>query len=126
MKKILIVDDEENIRLLYKEEFEDEGYQVTLAATADEAWGKIHEEHPDIVSLDIKMPGTDGITFMRRLKKEHDDIPVILCSAYDRYKQDFRVWACDGYVVKSADLTELKNTVKQSLHNKPVDAPLCN
>lgn len=126
MKKILIVDDEENIRLLYKEEFEDEGYQVALAASADEAWEKIHEEHPDIVSLDIKMPGTDGITFMRRLKKEHDHIPVILCSAYDQYKQDFRVWACDGYVVKSADLTELKNTVKQSLHNNPVDTPLSN
>ncbi len=126
MKKILIVDDEENIRLLYKEEFEDEGYQVALAATADEAWEKIHEEHPDIVSLDIKMPGTDGIEFMQRLKKEHDDIPVILCSAYGHYKQDFRVWACDGYVVKSADLTELKNTVKQSLHNKPVDAHLSN
>ena len=126
MRKILIVDDEENIRLLYKEEFEDEGYQVVLASTADEAWKKIHEEHPDIVSIDIKMPGTDGITFMQRLKKEHVDISVILCSAYDRYVQDFRVWACEGYVVKSANLTELKKTVKQALHHKPVNVTLCN
>jgi len=111
MKKILVVDDEENIRLLYKEELEDHGYQVTVAATADEAMKKILEDKPDIITLDIKMPGMDGIEFMRKLKEERKDIPVILCSAYGRFKQDFRVWASDAYVVKFADLSELKQTL---------------
>lgn len=115
MKKVLVVDDEENIRLLYKEELEDEGYQVTVAGTADEAMEKIEQNKPDIITLDIKMPGMDGIEFMRKLKEEKSDIPVILCSAYGRFKQDFRVWASDAYVVKSADLRELKLTIKEIL-----------
>lgn len=113
--KILVVDDEENIRFLYKEELEDEGYTVSLAANAEEAMKKILEEQPDLITLDIKMPGMDGIEFLRKLKEENRSIPVILCSAYGSYKQDFRVWASDAYVVKSADLRELKQTIKEIL-----------
>jgi CheY-like chemotaxis protein len=113
--KILVVDDEENIRFLYKEELEDEGYKVTLAANAEEALKKINEQQPDLITLDIKMPGMDGIEFLRKLKDENRNIPVILCSAYGSYKQDFRVWASDAYVVKSADLRELKQTIKEIL-----------
>ena len=58
--RFLVVDDEENIRLLYKEEFQDEGYDVTVAASAEEAMEKIRQNKPDIITLDIKMPGTDG------------------------------------------------------------------
>ena len=112
MRKILVVDDEENIRLLYKEELEDDGYQVCLASSAEDAMKKVDEEKPDIITLDIKMPGMDGIEFLRILKEEKKDIPVILCSAYGKYKQDFRVCASNAYVVKSADLTELKLTIK--------------
>ncbi len=112
MRKILVVDDEENIRLLYKEELEDDGYQVYLASSAEDAMKKVDEEKPDIITLDIKLPGMDGIEFLRILKEEKKNIPVILCSAYGKYKQDFRVWASNAYVVKSADLTELKLTIK--------------
>ena len=112
MRKSLVVDDEENIRLLNKEELEDDGYQVCLASSAEDAMKKIDEEKPDIITLDIKMPGMDGIEFLRILKEEKKNIPVILCSAYGKYKQDFRVWASNAYVVKSADLTELKLTIK--------------
>lgn len=115
MKKILVVDDEQNIRFLYKEELEDCGYQVAVAATAEEAMEKIQQDKPDLITLDIKMPGMDGIEFMKKLKEEKSNIPVILCSAYGRYKQDFRVWASDAYVVKSADLQELKSTIKDIL-----------
>ena len=121
MNKLLVVDDERNIRFLYKEEFQDEGYEVTVAASAEEAMEKIRQIKPDIITLDIKMPGMDGIEFMRKLKEEKSDIPVILCSAYGRYKQDFRVWASDAYVVKSADLTELKTVIKQVLDDKNPD-----
>jgi len=121
MTKLLVVDDERNIRFLYKEEFQDEGYEVTVAASAEEAMEKIRQIEPDIITLDIKMAGMDGIEFMRKLKEEKSDIPVILCSAYGCYKQDFRVWASDAYVVKSADLTELKTVIKQVLGDKNPD-----
>ncbi len=116
MTKILVVDDEDNIRLLYKEELQDEGYQVSLAANAEEAFKAIEADEPDLITLDIKMPGMNGIEFLRKLKEDKKNIPVILCSAYGTYKQDFQVWASEAYVVKSADLRELKTTIKEILN----------
>ena len=114
-KTILVVDDEENIRFLYKEELTDEGYEVILAGNAEEALEKIGLQRPDLITVDIKMPGMDGLEFLQKLKEEEKEIPVILCSAYGSYKQDFRVWASDAYVVKSADLSELKGAIKDIL-----------
>jgi len=114
-KTILVVDDEENIRFLYKEELTDEGYEVILAGNAEEALEKIGRQRPDLITVDIKMPGMDGLEFLQKLKEEEKEIPVILCSAYGSYKQDFRVWASDAYVVKSADLSELKGAIKDIL-----------
>lgn len=114
-KTILVVDDEENIRFLYKEELTDEGYEVMLAGNAEEALEKIGRQRPDLITVDIKMPGMDGLEFLQKLKEEEKEIPVILCSAYGSYKQDFRVWASDAYVVKSADMSELKGAIKDIL-----------
>ncbi len=113
MKTILVVDDEQNIRFLYKEELEDDGYQVSVAATGEEALKMLDKQIPDLIILDIKMPGMDGIEVMRKIKDEKGDIPVILCSAYGQYKQDVRVWASDAYVVKPADLRELRLSIKE-------------
>jgi Response regulator containing CheY-like receiver, AAA-type ATPase, and DNA-binding domains len=66
-KKILIVDDEESIRILYKQEFEEEGYEVLLAANAYEALEIVDKESLDIMVLDIKMPGMDGIEAMQKI-----------------------------------------------------------
>ena len=121
MKSILVVDDEQNIRFLYKEELEDNGYSVSVAATGEEALEKLNENIPDLIILDIKLPGIDGIETMRKIKDEKGDIPIILCSAYGRYKQDFRAWASDAYVVKSADLKELKLTIKEVFNQQKTD-----
>ncbi|MCH7645762.1 MAG: response regulator [Nitrospinae bacterium] len=115
MKRILVIDDEENIRLLYKEELADEGYEVSVAASAEEALVKIETERPDLITLDIRMPGVDGIEFLRLLRERDRDLPVIIVTAYGEYKQDFSVWASDAYVVKSADLDELKAMVRKVL-----------
>ncbi|MFQ5893442.1 MAG: response regulator, partial [Nitrospinota bacterium] len=101
MKRILIVDDEENIRLLYEEELAEEGYEVATAASAEEAMAQIEAKRPDLVTLDIRMPGIDGIEFLRLLRERDRDLPVIIVTAYAEYKQDFSVWASDAYVVKS-------------------------
>jgi DNA-binding response OmpR family regulator len=113
MKTILVVDDEQNISFLYKEKLEEDGYQVLVAATDEEALKMLDKQIPGLIILDIKMPGMDGIEVMRKIKAEKGDIPIILCSAYGQYKQDFRVWASNAYVVKSADLRELKLTIKE-------------
>ncbi len=117
-KKILVVDDEEHIRLLYKEEFEEEGYQVLLAGNGDEALAQVEKNKPDIVTLDIKMPDTDGITLARKIKELKSDIPLIFVSAYEDYKHDFGTWASDAYFVKSANLTELKALIADILKGR--------
>ena len=118
MKKILVVDDEENIRFLYKEELEEEGFLVELAKSGEEALEKLSLSRPDLVTLDIKMPGIGGIEALKRIREFDRDLPIILCSAYGDYKQDFTTWASDAYVVKSADLTELKTTIRRFLGKK--------
>lgn len=114
-KKVLIVDDEEGIRLLYKEELEDEGLETTCVASGEEALKVLESDRIDLVLLDIKMPGMDGVEVLRKVKEKWKDMPVVLCTAYPHYKQDFGTWASDAYVVKSSDLRELKETVKDVL-----------
>lgn len=113
MKKILLVDDEESIQLLYQEEFEDEGYAVISALNGEEALSKFRDEAPDLVILDIQMPGMNGIEVLRQMKMIDATVPVILSSAYHEYKQDLGAWASDEYVVKSADMDDLKRAVRR-------------
>jgi len=114
--KLLVVDDEENIRMLFKEELEEEGYQVEAASNGLEALDKLKGSSFDLVVFDIKMPGMDGIQALNEIKNLNKDQPVILCSAYGEFKQDFSSWVSDGYVVKSADTKELKQTIKHILN----------
>lgn len=116
MKKILLVDDEESIQFLYKEEFSDEGYETVSALNGEEALKVFEEEKPDLVILDIQMPGINGIEVLRQIKMKSPETPVILCSAFHDYKQDLGVWASEEYVVKSGDTEELKNAVRKYLN----------
>lgn len=118
MKTILIVDDEEVIRMLYSEELEDEGYKVITASTGHGLIEMIGQDKPDLVVLDIKMAEHDGLDLLQVIRKEFYDIPVILCSAYSSFKGDLKSIAADYYVVKSADLSELKQKIKMALEGR--------
>jgi DNA-binding response OmpR family regulator len=115
MARILVVDDDPSIRLLYKEELQQEGHEVLTAATAAEGLALVESTRPDLVTLDIKMPGQDGLTALRELKARHRDLPVIMCTAYGSFKRNYASIASDAYVVKSADTTELKNVIRRVL-----------
>ena len=110
--KLLVVDDDLNIQRLYKEELEEEGYEVVIAATGKEALEMFAKEKFDIVTLDILMPDIDGISLLRKMKEQRPEIPIIMSTAYD-YRDDFAVWASEAYIVKSSDLGELKSTIKK-------------
>ena len=110
--KLLIVDDDANIQRLYKEELEEEGYEIVIASTGKDALEMFEKENPDIVTLDILMPDIDGISLLRKMKEKRPDIPIIMSTAYD-YRDDFAVWASEAYIVKSSDLGELKKTIKK-------------
>ncbi|OGW33066.1 MAG: two-component system response regulator [Nitrospirae bacterium GWC2_42_7] len=110
--KILIVDDDQNILRLYKEELLEEGYEVVTAINGSEAMEKFEREVPDLVTLDIQLPDIDGIKLLRQMKEKRPRMPVIMSTAFD-YRDDFSVWASEAYIVKSADMTELKATIKK-------------
>jgi len=112
-KRILLVDDEESIQLLYRGEFEDDGFIIDSAYNGTEALAMFLQNPPDLVILDINMPGMNGIEVLRQMKELRADLPVILSSAYQEYKQDFGTWASEAYVVKSANMDELKATVRK-------------
>ena len=115
MAKVLIVDDEKHIRLLYSEELKEEGYDVALAADGKDILPRIEREKPDGIVLDIKMVSTNGLDVLQEIRNKYYNLPVILCSAYGSYKVDIKSIAADAYVVKSSDLTELKNKIAQVL-----------
>ena len=115
MKKILLVDDEPSILIVYREEFEDEGYQVISAVNGEEGLEKFNREKPDIVILDILMPGMNGIEVLRQMKMQQPDIPIILSSAFQEFQRDIGSWASEEYIVKSGNLDCLKAAVKRLL-----------
>ena len=112
--KILVVDDDEHILRLYKDELTEEGYEVILAANGQEALELFHKEDPDLVTLDIRLPDVDGIQLLRQMKEKKPRLPIIMSTAYD-YRDDFSIWASEAYIVKSSDLNELKATIKRLL-----------
>ncbi|WP_026842185.1 response regulator [Citrifermentans bremense] len=115
MAKLLVVDDEANIRLLYAQELSDEGYAVVTAASALEAVEKLESDNFDLAVIDIKLKNESGIELLQRIVKERHTLPVILCTAFSCYKDDFSAWLADGYVVKSSDLQELKDEISRVL-----------
>lgn len=115
MAKVLVVDDDESLRILYSKELADEGHEVETVSSGSEALERISARRPDIVVLDIKMEGMDGLTVLDEIMKVDKTIPVILNTAYSTFKSDFATWSADAYVVKSSDLSELKGTIKQVL-----------
>jgi two-component system, response regulator, stage 0 sporulation protein F len=115
MKKILVVDDEENIRILYKEELEEMGYEVTTVEDGELALAAMETSFFDLVTLDMRMKDLSGIETLRKMKEKNSSLPVIISTAYEEYKHDFGSWCSDAYVVKSADTTSLRATIKKIL-----------
>ena len=113
MKTILVVDDDEAIRTLLQEELEEEGYKVLIATNARDALKMVDAEPLDLVILDIRMPGMDGLEALPRILGIKEGLPVIMNTAYSQYQDSFMSWAADAYIVKSSDLTELKEKIKE-------------
>jgi DNA-binding response OmpR family regulator len=115
MKKILVVEDYDSLRLLYRDVLTEAGYEVILAANGKEALKQLGRAKPDLVILDIVMPIMDGMEALGRIIRKDRYIPIILNTAYPSYKDNFMSWCADAYVVKSGDLEELKAKVQEML-----------
>ena len=120
MAKILVVDDEESIRVLYTEVLTDEGYEVVTSGSCEKTLQLIASVEPSGVVLDIRMDDCDGLDLLQEIRLSYPDLPVILNTAYDSFREDVKSIAADDYVVKSYDLSELKASLESILKkNQP-------
>lgn len=115
MKRILLVDDDVVLCQLYAEELRTEGYEVITASDGSGLIEVIRHNAPDLIVLDIRLGQYDGLDLLQDIRRVYYNMPVILCSAYSSFKCDLRTIAADYYVVKSADLTELKKKINRAL-----------
>ena len=118
MAHLLVVDDDPTLADLYEEELTDDGYEVTVAHSGKAALQSIEDKRPDLVVLDISMPDMDGIEALGKIVGRDKTIPVILNTAYSAYKDDFMTWSADAYVIKSGDLSELRERIREVLERR--------
>lgn len=115
-KRILVVEDEPNMRLLVAEELMDAGYEVDTAENGEVALMKFKEKPYDLVTIDIEMPGMNGLELAGKLREIKRDVRLVILTAYSHYKSDMASWAADAYIVKSSDLTELKEVISRLIN----------
>ncbi len=118
MAKVLIVDDEPHLRLLYETELRRAGFETMTASNAAQGLEFVDTMQPDLVVLDIRMAGMDGIEALQRILERNNSIPVVLNTAFSSYRDNYLTWAADAYVTKSSDVTELLDTVKHLLDER--------
>lgn len=115
MKKVLIVDDEAHLRLLYEMELRHAGYSTMTVASAIECLELIETRSIDLVILDLWMSGMDGVEVLQKLNAQRRGIPVIIHSAFSRYRDHYLNWGAAAYLIKSSDMGELIATVDRLL-----------
>ena len=116
MNRVLIVDDEPHLRLLYETELRRAGFETMTADSALQGLEYVETMKPDLVVLDIRMAGMDGIEALQRIIERDNTLPVVLNTAFSSYQDNYMTWAADAYVTKSSDVTELVETVKKILN----------
>jgi len=112
------VDDEQEQLSLYEQALREEGYLVLCARNGKEALRCLEASSFDLVILDVVMPVMDGIEALGKIVSRYRKMPIILHSGYPHYHTDFMTWLADAFVVKSSDVSILKESVKALLERK--------
>lgn len=109
MKRILVIEDNENLAYGLRNNLEIEGYAVTLCADGNEAAATVSTERPDAIVLDLMLPGIDGLSILRTLRRDGDQTPVLILSARDEEIDKVRGFrfGADQYLTKPFSVLEL-------------------
>lgn len=113
----MVVDDQPGIRRLVYEVLNQAGYNVTLATNGKEALTKIAVEKPELIILDMKMPGMNGVDFLKELRSNSYDMPVIVITAYSEMNVMNKTWdlGTQYFLQKPFDIFKLYQLVCQIL-----------
>jgi DNA-binding NtrC family response regulator len=120
MSYILCVGECKNKYVLHEQDLSLEGHETIIAADGNDAFETVETRQPDIIVMDVCTLSMRGIKIMCSIVSKHRDIPLIIYTAYSSYKDVFMSWYPDAYIVKSSDLTELKNKIKELLEKEAV------
>jgi len=115
--KILVVDDEVNMGQLIAEYLSEQGYAVVTAHSGIEALAKLDLEKPQVILLDVRMPGMDGVEVLRRIRGFNTDVGILMISANDDLelaKQTIEMGAFD-YTLKPVDFDYLSRAVDKMM-----------
>ncbi len=115
MAKLLLVEDEPSHLDFYKRLLSEEGHEVLEASSGKEAIKLAKKACPGVVVLDLVLPDMDGTEAIARLLTECGRPKIIINTCYESFRNDFRCWGADAFVVKSSDPSELKLRVRQVL-----------
>ncbi len=118
MEKILCIDDNLSILQLYREEFSEDGYEVILAADGEQALMKYQTERPQLVIMDMRLPGGDGIEVLTAILGKDRQALIIINTAFPQYPENFMTWGAEAYLIKSSDFGELKQKVREVLQKR--------
>lgn len=123
MSKILVVDDQMGVRRLLFEAFKEDGYEVDMAASGQEAIEKVKASVPNLILMDMKMPGMNGLETLRQIKKFCLNITVIMMTAYGEMEivTEAMKLGVKEYVTKPFDLIDLKLLVRRNVDNLQVN-----
>jgi two-component system response regulator (stage 0 sporulation protein F) len=113
MKNILVVEDEKHLQILYEQELTAEGYRVITAKNGEEALEKAKQTAIDLAILDIKLENENGLDVLRNMMEQQRGLKVILNTAYPNFRNDFKSWSAEDYIVKSSNLDELIAKVRE-------------
>jgi len=120
-RTVLVVDDEKTLRFTLAEAMRDEGYHTHEAASGAEAFGFLREENIDVVLLDLKLKesGEDGLTLLKRIKKDYPEVEVVMMTAYGKFEHAVEATraGCFNFVGKPFQLDQIKLVVKGALNN---------
>ncbi len=113
--KILLVDDDTRIRMVFRKKLEDNKFVVEEASDGEEAWKKIQENQFGVAVMDMKMPGLHGLELLARLTAAGATLPVVICSAYEQLQDEFVVSTYPKlrYLVKPIPADKLLEAVKE-------------
>ncbi len=118
-RQILYVEDNPNNMLLIRRILQTEGHEMLEAVDGEEGWKVAIQEQPDLIFMDLLMPGIDGFELTRKIKDrpELSHIPIIILTAYGspEMEQKAKEVGCDGFLYKPADILQIRTTVRQFL-----------
>ncbi len=113
MKHVMVIDDERDILTCMDEVLTAEGYRVTGVVSGAEALDLLAEDPPDLVILDLRMPGTNGLEVLQAIRRTHAELPIVVCSALGSYRNDIEILSANvaAFLDKPMDIEKVLETV---------------